>query len=243
MRDGTCCGFTCRTMPAPPPAHGGGMMGGSTTIDITDPDLASAAKFAMHTLNAKSNSAFELMTVQIVSATKQVVAGTKYTIEIDAGESSCSKMAMHTKTLALCPVSHPMRYSVVVVDRAWMHPRYHLLSNTVAEIPAAKPAGSAKADLPSFPVGSAAGSAAAASPAVESTDDASSLHRGMSAAVMAALACAAVMIVVIGAVGAKKYFATQNESLSHEEVSQHETEAEDAQMLKGAGMKSSYNQV
>merc|ERR1719502_2331423 len=84
--------------------------GEAHAVDVTDPGVVAASDFAMQQLNQQSNSMLQIMQVQIVSATKQLVSGDKYTIEVDAGESSCNKNdpALATKTLAECPVSHPM---------------------------------------------------------------------------------------------------------------------------------------
>ena len=86
-------------------------------------------------LNAQSNSLYNIQQVSIISARVQVVAGLKYEIEINAGLSSCPKMSMIANTLEACPVNNPERYVLIIVDKSWATPRYTLIEHTVTSIP------------------------------------------------------------------------------------------------------------
>merc|ERR1711959_706506 len=68
---------------------------------------------------------------RIESATKQVVAGGKYTISVVAGASNCRNDGT-AHTVASCPVSSEdeRTYTLVVVDQPWNTPRFSLVSHT-----------------------------------------------------------------------------------------------------------------
>lgn len=86
-----------------------GMPGGSSAIALDDEGLLSAAKFSMGRIAADSNSLTPPTLSRIVSASKQVVAGIKYTIEVELSD------ATHRR--------------VEIVDTPWMTPRYNVISH------------------------------------------------------------------------------------------------------------------
>lgn len=83
--------------------------GGNSPADLDDADLQSAAKFATMMMARSSNSLTPPALDRVVSAQRQVVAGTKWTIVL----------AMNDGT----------RHSVQVLDQAWMTPRFTLISD------------------------------------------------------------------------------------------------------------------
>lgn len=113
----------------------GQKLGGWTEKSISDPSIVAAAEAGLVSLNAQSNSLYKIQQVSIISARVQVVAGVKYEIEINAGLSSCPQNSMIANTLEACPVNHPERYVLTVVEKSWATPRYTLLEHTVQSIP------------------------------------------------------------------------------------------------------------
>jgi len=105
-------------------------------LDTNDQDVISAAEAAIDLVNEQSNSLYAIQAVRVVSAKRQVVAGIKYELVIDAGLSSCLKSAP-SHTLAACPLTaSAQRYTITLVDQAWQGmARYILVSHTIAEVP------------------------------------------------------------------------------------------------------------
>merc|ERR1712159_620819 len=105
-------------------------------LDTNDQDVLSAAEAAIDLVNEQSNSLYAIQAVRVVSAKRQVVAGIKYELVIDAGLSSCLKSAP-SHTLAACPLTgSAQRYTITLVDQAWQGmARYILVSHTVADVP------------------------------------------------------------------------------------------------------------
>merc|ERR1711907_76592 len=107
--------------PSPP------LVGAPSTIATDDADMLSALSAGMSLLNQQSNSLYLHMPVRVVQASRQVVSGMKYTIQIEMGESSCLKDFAGELTLDACPVSgSTQRYELSIWDQPWMDPRYHL---------------------------------------------------------------------------------------------------------------------
>jgi len=91
--------------------------------------VTDAANAGVRLLNERSNSVYSLVMTTIVSAKRQVVGGHKYTIIVKAGFSTQCRNDGSNHTLAECPVANPSKYTLVVLDRPWMTPRYVLLSH------------------------------------------------------------------------------------------------------------------
>ena len=87
------------------------MAGGSSAADIDAPEVSAAAKFAVKTMMERSNSLTPATLARVVSATQQVVAGMKYTLDMIMSDGS--------------------EHHVVIIDQAWMTPRYTLLSDDI----------------------------------------------------------------------------------------------------------------
>ena len=108
---------------------GGNVVGGASSVDANDVDMLAALDAGMLALNAQSNSLYLHQRVRVVSATKQVVAGLKYTIQIEMGTSECLK-TVESSSLDECPVAGDIEiHSLVVSDQPWLSPRFQLLSH------------------------------------------------------------------------------------------------------------------
>ena len=116
---------------------GGNVVGGASSVDVNDVDLLAALDAGMLALNAQSNSLYLYQRVRVVSATKQVVAGLKYTIQIEMGTSECLK-TVESSSLDECPIAggNTAVTELVVIDQAWMAPRYSLVSSALVSAPA-----------------------------------------------------------------------------------------------------------
>merc|ERR1711865_807941 len=114
---------------------GGNVVGGASSVDTNDVDMNAALDAGMLALNAQSNSLYLHQLVRVVSATKQVVAGLKYTIRIEMGTSECFK-TVESSSLDECPVAGDTEiHSLVVSDQPWLSPRFQLLShNTEVDV-------------------------------------------------------------------------------------------------------------
>ncbi|KAG8470900.1 hypothetical protein KFE25_009321 [Diacronema lutheri] len=98
-----------------------------------DEGIIDAARWAVATVNAGRNNAHALELVRIASASKQVVAGIKYMLTIEVGESSCANDGRQHEVGA-CPLladTQTLLLDVEVVDAPWRTPRYMLLSKAL----------------------------------------------------------------------------------------------------------------
>jgi len=110
----------------------GGMPGGSSDADANDEDVQAAAKCGMQGINARANSLFQQVVVDIQSASQQVVAGIKYVIRMSAAESSACRNDGNQKTLEECPPDGARTaYEVTVVVAPWMPEPCSMLDFTV----------------------------------------------------------------------------------------------------------------
>ncbi|CAH1791819.1 unnamed protein product, partial [Owenia fusiformis] len=103
------------------------MTGGPRPIDVNDAGVQGALKFAMTTINGRSNSLYRHMLTQTVEATSQVVSGALYTIKFHMGLSECLNDE-ETQTLDECPVEKDKieECTVKVWEQAWLKPMYKL---------------------------------------------------------------------------------------------------------------------
>jgi len=111
------------------------MVGAPGSIDNAEENMLAALEAGMVLLNAQSNSLYLHQAIRVISATKQVVAGLKYTIQIEMGTSECFK-TVESSSLDECPVAGDTAVTeLVVIDQAWMAPRYTLLSSALVSDP------------------------------------------------------------------------------------------------------------
>jgi len=103
-------------------------------VDTYDQMTVDAATAAVGLIDAQSNDMFGSQFIRIVpgSVHTQIVAGTKYTMDIEAGETACRNNGGGTTLDATkCPVTAGgavQRYHVEIVAIPWQHPPYQLLS-------------------------------------------------------------------------------------------------------------------
>lgn len=88
----------------------GSMVGGQHQADVASAEVVAAAKHGMVTIMRESNALTPPTLSRIVSATTQVVAGIKYTLELELTDGS--------------------HHRVVLLDQAWMTPRFSVLEHT-----------------------------------------------------------------------------------------------------------------
>lgn len=87
------------------------LAGGQVEASIESPEVAAAAKQALVFMMRASNSLTPPNLSKIISAQTQVVAGIKYTLELELSDGS--------------------HHRVAIVDQAWMNPRYSLVEHVV----------------------------------------------------------------------------------------------------------------
>jgi hypothetical protein len=101
-------------------------------VDTYDEDTINAAKAAVGLLNGQVNAMYGNQFIRIVpgSVSEQVVAGTRYTMDIEAGATTCRNTGT-TLDEHTCPVSAGaavQRYHIEIVWVPWQTPSYNLLS-------------------------------------------------------------------------------------------------------------------
>merc|ERR1719421_2700738 len=94
-----------------PPGSRKLLVGGHSEADVESAEVKLAAKAGFARILAMTNSLTPPSLVRIVSATKQVVAGMKYTLVLELSDGSAHR--------------------VVVLDQAWKEQRHTVLEHTV----------------------------------------------------------------------------------------------------------------
>jgi hypothetical protein len=98
-----------------------------------DDALLEVARWGTAEANRQIGGAFSYELVRVRSASKQVVAGIKYTLALEVVLSTCANDGVEHAPGA-CGVqqgAHPQILTVQVVDAPWRTPRYTLLSHTL----------------------------------------------------------------------------------------------------------------
>ena len=113
------CKMTTSTVESVPPAEEDGrrklqfgsrtLVGGHHQADLDSPEVLTAAKEGLVLILRESNSLTPPTLSRIVSATTQVVAGTKYSLELELSDGT--------------------HHKVVLLDQPWMTPRYQVLEH------------------------------------------------------------------------------------------------------------------
>lgn len=121
--------------PPPPPAPLGPIgCSGCEEPDAIDADTLAAAHHAVALIDAQSNALYASQLVQIVPGTpeEQVVAGTRYDMDIDTAFSTCHNLGDGTPVDgSVCPTtpgSSIQRYHISLVFASWQSPQYTLIS-------------------------------------------------------------------------------------------------------------------
>jgi hypothetical protein len=114
-------------------------------VDTYDAATTAAATAAVGLIDAQSNNMYGSQFVRIVpgSVHEQIVAGTRYSMDIEAGETGCPITGDGvTLSASKCPVTAGgtvFRYHVDIVDVPWQHPQYNLISFRPIDAAAAPP--------------------------------------------------------------------------------------------------------
>lgn len=125
-------------------------------VDTYDQMTVDTATAAVGLIDAQSNDAFGSQFIRIVPGTvhSQVVAGTRYNMDIETGETECVNTGDGTTLSAVkCPVTAGgavRRYHIDIVAVPWQHPPYNLLSFHPID---ATDASAAQSNKPAKPAG------------------------------------------------------------------------------------------
>lgn len=133
------------------------MAGGHTAVDVADAGVQAAALCAVADLNARSNSMYQTELVAVLSATRQVVAGTRYELVLAAGLSQCRNNGA-ALDLAQCPVAAEAvgQYTTSVLVQPWLTPSCTVLTPAAIVATTTTPAATTSATAVD-PVGAAPG--------------------------------------------------------------------------------------
>jgi hypothetical protein len=109
------------------------IMGGSSGVPLDDEAMLAALQAGMKIMNQQSNSGKLQLVVRVLEVTRQVVAGLKYVIRIEMGQSEC-RISDDERTLEECPVDSTAIHELTIWDQPWEDLRYQLLEHSpVAE--------------------------------------------------------------------------------------------------------------
>ncbi|XP_003803686.1 cystatin-C-like [Otolemur garnettii] len=67
------------------------LLGGFMDADVNEEGVQHALNFAMSEYNKASNDRYHSRALQVVRASKQIVAGMKYVLEVEIGRTTCTK--------------------------------------------------------------------------------------------------------------------------------------------------------
>ncbi|NWT38638.1 CYT protein, partial [Chroicocephalus maculipennis] len=110
------------------------LVGAPVTIDDANNDegLQRALEFAMAEYNRASNDMYSSRVVRIISAKRQIVAGIKYTIEVEVGRTTCPKPANDLQSCAFHDAPQMAKHTIcnfVVYTVPWLNQIKLLESN------------------------------------------------------------------------------------------------------------------
>ncbi|XP_029377410.1 cystatin C (amyloid angiopathy and cerebral hemorrhage) [Echeneis naucrates] len=100
-----------------------GLVGAPQSVDVNEPAVQEALKFAVVQHNKGTNDLYLSDVAQVISAQRQVVAGSKYTFTVRMGKTPCRKGATDQE----CSVhqdqalARPYTCKFVVWSRPWMN--------------------------------------------------------------------------------------------------------------------------
>nr|CAD7425771.1 unnamed protein product [Timema monikensis] len=97
------------------------LVGGASPASVSDSGVQRAASTALAHLNSVSNSFYSHTLITLVNATKQVVAGVKYSLVLEVGESTCAKNEASASTCPLREDSVAQICHMVVVEKLWLN--------------------------------------------------------------------------------------------------------------------------
>lgn len=110
------------------------VVGGPSSVDVESEAIVDAGRHAVMMMNARSNNLYATVLVRVLSGTKQVVAGMKYHLRVEVGDSVCRNVRGKIRTIEECPLlrtSNTQVYSMDLLWRSWMTPPYEFLEEPV----------------------------------------------------------------------------------------------------------------
>ncbi|XP_060687667.1 cystatin-like [Hemiscyllium ocellatum] len=112
----------CVLLAAPAQACGSRhkLVGAPEDVSPDDPELQKAVHFAVTEYNEASNDVFASKVVRILSAEQQIVAGVKYTFEVELGRTQCKQGQVHDlETCNFSETPHKTFCKFEVLSIAW----------------------------------------------------------------------------------------------------------------------------
>ncbi len=89
----------------------------------------------MREIESQSNSVFRYSLLRVVEASKQVVAGVKYRLTLDAGPTLCTKQQAEADCAgSAVQEGKAARYHVTVLAQPWRKPAFQVEIGEVEEI-------------------------------------------------------------------------------------------------------------
>ncbi|XP_010207736.2 cystatin [Colius striatus] len=87
------------------------LLGAPVPVSENDEGLQQALHFAMAEYNRASNDMYSSRVVRVISARRQIVAGIKYTMEVEIGRTTCTKPATDLKSCAFHDAPQLAKYT------------------------------------------------------------------------------------------------------------------------------------
>ncbi|XP_029450345.1 cystatin-like [Rhinatrema bivittatum] len=96
------------------------MVGAPTKIDPDSFEAQKAAHFAVNAYSEKSGNGYLYKVVKVESAQSQIVAGTKYILDVEIGKTQCKIGS--TDNVASCPIgSEIFLCHFEILDQEWLN--------------------------------------------------------------------------------------------------------------------------
>lgn len=96
--------------------------------------VKAAAAAAVQHIENQSNSVYTYKLMKIVDARKQVVAGVKYHLTLEAAPTSCLKDGSNAEEGCAVNVGRTQRYHVQVLSQPWKKPGFSVNIGEIEEI-------------------------------------------------------------------------------------------------------------
>ncbi len=94
-----------------------------------------AARAAVRTIESQSNSVYRYTLLRVVEASKQVVAGIKYRLVLDAAPTTCTKDQAEADCAgSAAQEGKAARYHVTVLSQPWRKPAFQVEVGEVEQI-------------------------------------------------------------------------------------------------------------
>jgi len=104
-------------------------VGGLKLLDPLDPEVLEAATLGLRFLDKGSNSMYKHALIRVIDSKVQTVAGKKYFLTVEVGESECTKHSIEENCSLRPDNSMNDRCNVVVWDRPWLGHKEVLSAN------------------------------------------------------------------------------------------------------------------